>query len=56
MLHMGFITEVLFGKEVVDRIPALVKEWTAQHDKSKNIEAAEVDEPSKERKIDIKRE
>lgn len=27
MLHMGFIDEALFGKEVVDRLPTLVKEW-----------------------------
>lgn len=27
-MHMGLVTEVIFGKEVVDRIPALVKEWT----------------------------
>ena len=27
MLHMGYVDEVLFGREVVDRIPALVKEW-----------------------------
>jgi hypothetical protein len=27
MLHMGFIDEALFGKEVIDRIPSLVKEW-----------------------------
>jgi len=28
MLHMGFIDEALFGKEVVDRLPKLIKEWT----------------------------
>ncbi|APY12857.1 hypothetical protein BWZ22_13270 [Seonamhaeicola sp. S2-3] len=27
-MHMGLVTEVIFGKEVIDRIPALVKEWT----------------------------
>lgn len=27
MLHMGYVDEVLFGKEVLDRIPAIVKEW-----------------------------
>lgn len=27
MLHMGYIDEVLFGREVVVRLPALVKEW-----------------------------
>jgi len=29
MLHMGYVDEVLFGKEVVERIPALVQEWIA---------------------------
>lgn len=27
MLHMGLITECLFGKEVVQRVPELAKEW-----------------------------
>ena len=27
MLHMGYIDEVLFGREVVERLPMLVKEW-----------------------------
>lgn len=27
MLHMGYVDEVLFGREVVERLPALVKEW-----------------------------
>jgi hypothetical protein len=27
MLHMGYVDEVLFGKEVVERLPAIVKEW-----------------------------
>jgi hypothetical protein len=30
MLHMGLITEVLFGKEVINRVPQLVKEWKKQ--------------------------
>lgn len=30
MLHMGYVDEVLFGKEVVDRIPALAKQWVKQ--------------------------
>jgi hypothetical protein len=29
MLHMGYINEVLFGYEVVERLPSLVKEWVA---------------------------
>ncbi|MCH7535942.1 MAG: hypothetical protein IH948_09440 [Bacteroidetes bacterium] len=28
MLHMGFIDEALFGQEVVNRLPTIVKEWT----------------------------
>lgn len=27
MLHMGYVDEVLFGREVIDRLPALTKEW-----------------------------
>ncbi len=27
MLHMGYVDEVLFGKEVVERLPSLVAEW-----------------------------
>lgn len=27
MLHMGYVDEILFGREVVDRIPELTKEW-----------------------------
>lgn len=27
MLHMGYVDEVLFGSEVIDRMPALVTEW-----------------------------
>ena len=27
-MHMGLVTEVIFGKEVLERIPAIVQEWT----------------------------
>ncbi len=27
MLHMGYVDEVIFGKEVTERIPPLVREW-----------------------------
>ncbi len=27
MLHMGYVDEVLFGKEVITRIPLIAKEW-----------------------------
>jgi hypothetical protein len=29
MLHMGYVDEILFGKEVLDGVPRLVKEWVA---------------------------
>ncbi|MBN2501009.1 MAG: hypothetical protein JXB38_09555 [Anaerolineales bacterium] len=32
MLHMGYVDEVLFGYEVVERLPILVKEWIASLD------------------------
>ncbi len=30
MLHMGYLDEVIFGKEVVTRLPVLVTEWKQQ--------------------------
>lgn len=30
MLHMGYVDEVLVGKEVLTRLPVLVKDWVAQ--------------------------
>lgn len=29
MLHMGYVDEVLFGREVVERLPEVVQEWVA---------------------------
>ena len=29
MLHMGYVDEVLFGREVLKRLPSLVREWAA---------------------------
>jgi hypothetical protein len=29
MLHMGYVDEILFGKEVFEGVPRLVKEWVA---------------------------
>jgi len=31
MLHMGYVDEVLFGREVLDRLPLLASEWLARH-------------------------
>lgn len=27
MLHMGYVDEVLFGREVLEELPRIVKEW-----------------------------
>jgi len=27
MMHMGYVDEVLFGREVINRIPVIVKDW-----------------------------
>ena len=31
LLHMGLVTEVLFGREVVDRLPDIVQKWTLRY-------------------------
>lgn len=31
MLHMGYVDEVLFGYETVERLPEIVKEWVAEY-------------------------
>lgn len=33
MLHMGILTEALFGKEVIDRLPQIVKGWASKYKK-----------------------
>jgi len=30
MLHMGYVDEVLFGSEVAERLPSIVRHWVAQ--------------------------
>ncbi len=32
MLHMGYVDEVIFGRELLTRLPALAKEWKAAYD------------------------
>jgi hypothetical protein len=27
LLHMGYVDEVLFGKEVLDRLPTIIEQW-----------------------------
>ena len=36
MLHMGYVDEVLFGLEVIERLPSLVKEWVKAARQSAN--------------------
>ena len=31
MLHMGYVDEVFFGREVIESLPAIVKEWAEQY-------------------------
>ena len=35
MLHMGLLTEALFGKEIIDRIPLIVQDWTDELEKAR---------------------
>ncbi len=37
MLHMGYVDEVLFGYEVVERLPDIVREWVSIAEKKKRI-------------------
>lgn len=30
LIHMGYVDEVLFGYEVVERLPQLVEEWVSE--------------------------
>ncbi len=32
MLHMGYVDEVLFGREVIHRLPEITKEWKSTYD------------------------
>lgn len=35
MLHMGYVDEIVFGREVLTRLPELALEWKANYDSSK---------------------
>lgn len=37
MLHMGYVDEVLFGTEVLDRMAALARQWVALHKARKKL-------------------
>ena len=36
MLHMGYVDEVLFGREIISEMPRIVKEWVALTKANKN--------------------
>lgn len=40
MLHMGYVDEVLFGREVVERLPVVVKGWVAELEKRNTVASA----------------
>jgi len=37
MMHMGLLTEAIFGKEVVDRIPIITQEWIKDYERLKDF-------------------
>ena len=37
MLHMGYVDEILFGREVVEEMPRIISEWLILFEKNKNI-------------------
>ncbi len=37
MLHMGYVDEIVFGREVLTRVPQLAQEWKAAHDRFKTV-------------------
>lgn len=39
-MHMGLVTEVIFGREVLDRIPTLVNEWTQYGEQANDLPLA----------------
>lgn len=37
MLHMGYVDEVVFGREVLARLPELAQDWKSRYDKQQEI-------------------
>ncbi len=37
MMHMGLVTEAIFGREVVDRIPIITKQWIKDYEQYKTF-------------------
>ena len=46
MLHMGYVDEVLFGAEVVTRLPKIVQSWVAEHKARKRLVADRENRPA----------
>jgi hypothetical protein len=40
MLHMGYVDEVVFGREVLKRLPELAREWKSIYEKQQQIKCA----------------
>lgn len=57
MLHMGYVDEVLFGREVVDRLPRIVPEWVkaARERDAKQKTAGSGPEPKPEGPVGLKK-
>jgi len=36
MLHMGYVDEVVFGREILTRLPVLAGEWKTAYDTVRN--------------------
>jgi hypothetical protein len=43
MLHMGYVDEVLFGSEVLERLPGIVKEWVSLAQKRSRQQSEQTD-------------
>jgi hypothetical protein len=41
MLHMGYVDEVLFGAEIIDEMPRIVKHWATLYEQRKQSEVQE---------------
>ncbi|HEY9533940.1 MAG TPA: hypothetical protein VIQ77_05360 [Mucilaginibacter sp.] len=37
MMHMGLVTEAIFGREIVDRIPIITKQWISDYEQYKTF-------------------
>lgn len=44
-MNMGYIDEVLFGREVVDELPKIVESWVTKHHQLLEKRGVMIDEP-----------